>query len=552
MAWNLVDELSSTMLRRHFFVPLASIPFGQNDVRLIDRSMYTFEETYATLPAPDGRTSDVSLNIQIQIPVSGLSNENGDPDPLIRLHAIDKARIHFEPASGTMQDRLVLEMLTFAFYGLAPVFSIVLPRWFGRWKDAAAIPLKVIYENVDRAQLQNLLNGIAAPVDGALENRIEPTNGLSFPVEVIQTNKANFITQFLAGAANHFIFAKSGSVIGTAATDPANNTRRLLKLHVQYQDHTADNPHPMNPRELFHLIFGDDSFEAREHPLLVSLNEFGTTQTTVHPESKRMLLRPPLRTWKRVEWEAMQEVKQHKDDWKKSGSLGMNRFYNDHSRLVNNNRLQFYDANYSGSPKCNLFVSDICIRAGFCALVQPGGNQDNHWYFQRAGSYSRHIHLVDAPVVPPLRPPGRLAVTGAADDAVTTWAWKIENDIRAQTNRHEFLNNLMEKEGRCLIVAGARASGSGHIVLVKEVTAEPSLNETVGDGLQSIPLSIWHAGTTGGATNIPYTPHLGGTATNVAGSDGFIQLHLFEAQPGGDPDTVQGLRSLNVQNSHQE
>src|SRR5215208_1397577 len=225
MAWNLVDEVASGAAalavvapRLHIFVPLASIPIGQNNVRPIDRTKYSFTESYATLPAPDGRTSDVSLNISIEIPPGGLSDENGNPDPLIRLHALDEARVYFEPAGAGMQDRLVIEMLTFVFLRTPLIRGV--PMWFRRWEDARSIPMTLIYENVDRAHLQNLLNAVAAPVDASLANRVKPTNGLQFPAEVIQANKANFIAQFLAGAADHFIFAESGSVVGTAATDP--------------------------------------------------------------------------------------------------------------------------------------------------------------------------------------------------------------------------------------------------------------------------------------------------------------------------------------------
>ena len=38
------------------------------------------------------------------------------------------------------------------------------------------------------------------------------------------------------------------------------------------------------------------------------------------------------------------------------------------------------------------------------------------------------------------------------------------------------------------------------------------------------------------------------TAGAAAGATGFIRLHLIELHPGKDPDTVQGLRDLNVRN----
>jgi hypothetical protein len=569
VAWNLVDDIglaaAPAATRRHFFVPLASIPVGQTAVRPVDRTMYTFTETYTTLAAPDGRTSDVSLNIQIQIPAGGLSDENGNPDPLIRLHAIDSARIHFEPAGAGLQDRLVMEMLTFGFLRTPLITGV--PRWFGRWEDAQSVPLTLVYENVDRVQLEALLNGIAAPVDASILNRVGPTNGLHFPADVIQTTKANFVAQFLTGAANHFVYAETGSVIGTAAVDPADATRRLLKLRGRYQDHTAADPHPMNVRELFHLIFGDNSTEAQNHPLLVRLNETGQNlQAAIHPETKRFRLRPPLRTWKRVEWEADQEINAHQNDWAPAGNLGTNRFCNSHSRQDGAVTRTFNDGNYGGADKCNLFTSDICLRAGFCAIVHPVGA--NGWHFHDSNSHTNNIHRLAGA-------DARIAATGSAADAARIWAWKIENALRAQAaaDRQQFLNDAMQEEGRCFILSGARArrflnhqvvpgvqgiancatslrrNGVGHIVIVEEVRAQPQMHATGGDGLQSIEVSTWEA-SGAGADSRNFNARLGGAAGAAAGGTGFIRLHLFELQPGGDPDTVQGLRSLNVQNAH--
>ena len=563
MAWNLVDELSDPLQpRRRFFVPLASIPVGQNAVRAIDRTLYSLSETYTPVSAADQRTADVSLNIQIQIPAAGLADENGNPDPLIRLHAIDKARIHFEPAGGGMQNRLVLEMLTFVTYFLGPQF----PKWFDRWVDAQSIPLVVIFENVDQGQLQNLLNSMAAPVDTLPEHRVEPTNGLSFPLEVVQANKAEFITEFLAGNEFFSIIAEAGTVVGTAAIDPANAAQRLLKLHARYQDHTDANPHPMNPRELFYLLFGNDSDEAQNHPFLGRFDEVAQAvpQTNIQPESKRMWLRPPLRTWARVGWEASQEIGAHQADWEPAGNLGTNRFYNDHSRQVGGVNRSFNDGNYNGANKCNLFVSDICLRAGFRVSIHPVGG--NRWHYMDANSYTNNIHPVGGA-------DDRTAVMGANDDVGTHSAWKIENGLRAQAaaDRQQYLNNLMQVEGRCLILSGARArkfvqhtvvagvqgiancttalrnNGIGHIVIVSEVLAEPQLVATVGDGLNRIQMDTWQASGSG-AVHQNFTAQLGGAAGAAAGGNGFIRLHLFELDPGGDPDTVQGLRSLNVQN----
>ena len=560
MAWNLVDELTEPdWPRREFYVPLASIPVGQTTVRPINDALYSFAETPF-----NQRTNDVCLSIFIQNPQGGLVDENGFPDPLVRLHAVSIGHLQFQPASGGMRDRIILEMVKFIFSPIRlPNWVKQWPRWFDRWKEAKCIPLTVTYENVDSAYLQTLLNGISAPVDTKHENSVNPTNGLNFPSNVTQANKGQFIQQFLAGVSNYKIFVHPGAVIGKAAIDPANNTQHLLQLHAYYHDHTQANPHPMNPRELLYLLFGDDSAEANNHPFLTRLNYWGQyNQNNVHPETRRMLLRPPLRTWKRVVWEAHQEIDNHAANWGWGGSLGPNRLHNEHTRL----NLSFQRGQYYQNYKCNVFVSDICLRSGFKVCVW-GPYNNLFLKYINPNPYANQVHRSNGA-------DERLSLMGRGEDNQQYWGWKIENWLRAQpeNERQQRLNEAMNQEGRCFILVGARGRRfetynvapniqgiancntaikprAGHMIIVREVSGQPILAASIGAGLQRIRVRALNASPNGAVDTLNYDARLGGNANNPGHPFGYVRLHLIELNPGKDPDTSIGLRDLNVRNN---
>ena len=549
MPWNLVDALSVINQRRTFFLPLASIPPERSNTAPVDENLFEITENYST--QPDGRTSDVSLNILCNAPAGGFASDGGLPDPAIRLHAVDSGQISFRPADSVMGDRLILTPPRFAFINTTEV------KWWQRWIEADCIPQAVIYENVDRTRLEARLQGIIPEMSNV--------GGLNFPSQVTAANKANFIQQFLNGAAGHFITAVSGAYIGVAglADSTANpldlTLPRLLKLHVRYHNHTDANPHPMNPREFFHLLFGNDSQEAQNHPLLRRIESTGQGQA-VQPETRRMVLRPPLRTWRRVEWEADQEINNHSRDWRPAGSLGSDRLFNTHTR----DGRSYNQGNYADSNKCNLFVADICLRAGFRNCIHPVGN--NRWHYIDANSHTNLTQQGNGNT-------DRIALQGSNEDRNVTWAWKFENWLRAQpaANRQQLLNEAMAEEGRCFILAGARArrfvaqnlpggvqgvancgnslrrNGIGHIVIVKEFLNQPMLMANAGDGLQQLRVRTMEA-SGGGAVNRDYNAQRGGVAGAAAGAGGFIRLHLIELHPGQDPDTQQGLRNLNIRN----
>ncbi|MGJ3245288.1 MAG: hypothetical protein ACFE0I_04345 [Elainellaceae cyanobacterium] len=552
MPWNLVDALSQPNQRREFFLPIASIPIGRNAVRFVDPNLFAISETYTNTA---DKTADVALDIQITPPPGGFVPENGLPDPAIRLHAVDRGLVRFQPGAGGAGDRLLLQL---------PRFSLPIPqvRWWQRWIEGECIPTVLIYENIDRA---NLTARLQAMTPGQVS-----ADGLDFPSQVTDSNKQDFINQFLAGvppdtSGAAFLVAKAGAYLGVAgltvsSPDPSDPTLpRLLTLRARYHNHTTADPHPMNPRELFHLLFGNDSQEAQFHPLMQKIDVTGEMQTA-EPETRRMRLRPPLRTWKRVEWEADLEINNHAANWEPAGNLGSDRLFNSHSR----DGRSYNRGDYAGGNKCNLFVDDICLRAGFRVGVHPVGA--NRWHYIDANSHTNLVHDQAGAT-------DRVAIQGSNEDRNVTWAWKFENWLRGQPagDRQRLLNEAMTEEGRCFIVAGARArrfvprtlpgnvrgvavcgdslrrNGIGHIVIVKEVLAQPNLVANRGDGLQRIRVMTMEA-SGNGAVNRDLDAQLGGAAGAAAGNNGFIRLHLFELHPGQDPDTLQGLRSLNIRN----
>jgi hypothetical protein len=431
--------------------------------------------------------------------------------------------------------------------------------------EAGCIPEEIYYENIDRTSLENVLDSIPVVPGGAGAQ----LTALNFPLGVTQENKSAFINSFLTGQAGYELAVQAGAYLGSAGLSEKTNplSHRLLQLRVHYHDHKEGNPHPMNPRELFYLLFGNDSREARNHPLLLRMQQQGEQQTTVHPESRRMILRPPLRTWKRVVWEAEQELDNHAINWAPNGSLGQDRLFNNHQR----NQRRFNQGQYQGSYKCNLFVSDICLRAGFRINIHPVDEAASHyvaWHYLDANSYTNLAHQgTDTKERVPLMGISR------GKDARVIWGWKTENELRAQTpeNRKDWVNQAMTREGRCLILAGARPrkfkkhdlsnnlkgiadcsqslrrNGIGHIVIVQKVLDQPILVNTIGEGYQSIPVRSLEASGSG-AVERDFMAALGGTSSSADGSGGFIRLQLIELHPGKDPDTLQGLRDLNVEN----
>jgi hypothetical protein len=559
MAWNLVDALSEPVssARRAFYPPLASIPPGRSVVRAVDPTQFQPADDRANENDPFFREpNDPVFLIGITPPAGGFTDEDGLPDPAIRLHAMAPGIVRFQPADGNMADRLVLEMPTF-------LSSFATVPWWDRWVEADCVPHQVIYENVDAHALQTLLAGLQPGQDH---------HGLHLPPEVEdEAQKADFTATFMAGSAAHFLTAEAGAVLGTAAPpislpgEPGPFDARQLLLHARYAGHTDADPRPMNPREFLYLLFGKDSPEADAasplaHPLLRKMDLDGHLQAGL--ETRTMRLRPPLRTYARVIWEADMERLHHSGDWAKASNVSA-RFYNSHQREGRRFNSGGYDQatcppQPPGDPvggcwKCNLFVFDVVLRAGFRVGVHPVG--PNRWHYVSAGQATGRV---DRAATAHDREPvqGQISA-GAANPRV--WAWKIERWLRTiagatPTQLAPNLNRALNEEGRCLILSGSRAGGrAGHIVIVTSVHDQPVLvpPAQAGQGLSSIRIHTSEA-TRNGATIRPAPPDpsvefgLAGGGGAADGTHNFVRLHVYELAPGQDPDTPGGLQDLNV------
>ncbi|UCE07930.1 MAG: hypothetical protein JSW07_07835 [bacterium] len=517
MPLNLVDALSIPGERRAFYLPLASIPPGGEIVRDVLPDQFDPE---------DDTTDPNNPGLFIRITPSEAGDEFDLPDPAFRLHAMAAGTLHFKPLDASMGNRLILTM---------PLFQAISPNsvpWWGRWDEARCWPSQIIYDNVDVAILSDLLNNLVAGTS---------YYGLEFPPEVDVLDTGGYITNFLNGSDIHFLNVQAGAVIGAAGFNPSGDGSRLLKLYARYHDHTDSNPHPMHPREFLHLLFGNSSDETTNHSLLLKIDEVGIGQPGL--ETRSMRLRPPLRTQARVIWEADLEVDSAAAQWAVGGAVGPDRFFNDHSREGRQFNNGAYDqCTAQGCYKCNLFVCDVALRAGFRVNIHPV--RSDRWHYISANRYARLVH--DAGI-----DTDRVALQGSIEGNNVPWGWKIESWLRSipVADRQERLNDAMNSEGRCFILAGGRAGNrSGHVVIVESVDSQPILVNPAqaGHGLDTIELTTREA-RRGGASMRSAEFGLNGTGGAADSTHNFNRLHLFELHPGEDPDTLRGLRNCNVQ-----
>lgn len=212
------------------------------------------------------------------------------------------------------------------------------PIWGYNWTPAGCIPKRIIYENVIVNQ----------------------------PIASVEARK---------------ILGEMGD---------SENGSKLIKIAVEYADSTPKNPKFMHPKEFFSLlfwkeecdpVFADMSIQYSEliknyHPLLQKMmlsKEDGTIINDSNlknfdfsqlddlnpaPKDNWLGLRPPLRTYKRVLWEAKREYLvckgKCKNVWGKPGS--------NKGRIKNSLIL---DRGYKGFSKCNVFAGEMLFRAGF-------------------------------------------------------------------------------------------------------------------------------------------------------------------------------------------
>ncbi|MEM2702806.1 MAG: hypothetical protein QXR45_06565 [Candidatus Bathyarchaeia archaeon] len=163
-----------------------------------------------------------------------------------------------------------------------------------------------------------------------------------------------------------------------------------IKVSIYYSDGK-----PMNPVEFFSLLFWQEEYdpvykgklegekyvfgdlnkyqfeswsESKSHPLI---NKIMTSKMNGDSGTPRddnwMGLRPPLRTYKRVEWEAKRELALHFNSWQRDGSVeGRIKTPNIEMNVGKGGK------GYKGYSKCNIFVGEMAYRSGFKTFIAFG------------------------------------------------------------------------------------------------------------------------------------------------------------------------------------
>ena len=253
-------------------------------------------------------------------------------------------------------------------------------RWFQNWIDAGRVPRKIIYENLveDEARVCD---------DTAVH---------------------------------------TGQHLGNMGSHPSVGGRKQLRLKIEYADSTADAPRFMHPREFFSLLFwsetcdpffsSDPSLRDYEHPLLQKMMrrfDDGTSVITGSGEEvveitqilnnisnqydnvdRWLGLRPPLRIYKRIEWEARTTHFLHHENWQNaclardpvtgnctsiaplpSGDL---------TNLLRNPLVLISATFLRTESKCNLLAGELVFRSGFRPFVSIAGG---HLSYQSGDSF---------------------------------------------------------------------------------------------------------------------------------------------------------------------
>jgi len=542
--WNLVDPLSTDTDQRAFYLPIAALAEG---APLQDR--FLIAESTRRISSDDATALSLSLNITIRANDLDFFTSDGVPQELIRLYAVDGGTLHFFPSTDDRPARLELILHSF---GLR-LYNRPFPAWWQRWVEAGQLPQRLVYENIDVADFAERLAALPVAPTDAVGDGPAPEGGLRFPLGVTESNKESFIADLLAGQPGSTLLCQAGAELGIAAEVPDGATRnRLLRLQAFYRDHTDEKPNPLQVRELLYLLFGDDSVEASTHPLLLRLQALGQEQT-LQPLTRRTTLRPPLRTWKRVQWEISQERTERPEDWSASAGLSTSHTINSYT----GRNASYEDADYRGWMKSSIFALEMALRAGFRVPVHQL-RDTGRWQYFPANAMAAYADLISPQV--------RLQVLGGQEeDSQKLWGRKPEMRLRnlPANQRQEQLNDSMQVEGRCLLVAAARprisaSEGSedapffqpGRLLLLESVRSNLQFSSSPGTGLAALRARFTDASGADGLQQEDCLLLLSGSAASSDACYGFSQLQLIELIPGRDPTTPQGIQDLNTINRH--
>lgn len=243
--------------------------------------------------------------------------------------------------------------------------------WFQSWKKAEKIPVEIRYEG--------------------LENVVKKENSV--------------IGEKVGGSEEGGVLAGGGWGLGTPG--------EKISISIYY-----DGQKPMNPVEFFSLLFWQEEYDpiyqgkrneesekyefggldkykfeswggSKTHPLINLMMKSTKDGKEGSPKNDDWIgLRPPLRTYKRVEWEAKRELALYFDRWqrgdeKEAKTEKKGRLVElDDKGDVKVNRIKTPDIEinipskgnpgYVGYSKCNIFAGEMAYRSGFKTFVAVG------------------------------------------------------------------------------------------------------------------------------------------------------------------------------------
>jgi len=453
-----------------------------------------------------------SMSIPENVEVASCSIENENVNNIKKLvinvtSQSDVDVLAIVPGGMELNNTTGIGILTTELFSTAFLYAIEQPRqypvpWFKNWLNAGRIPRKIIYENI--------IN-------------YETTEGMCFSVN-------------------------AGDHIGKMGINLNNLSEKQIKISIEYADSTNDNPKFMHPVEFFSLLFWreecDPVFNANpscyQHQLLQRMMSSVSDDKNGDFHNDNWLgLRPPLRTFTRVKWEAFKEHLVLDDDYP-------NHWVGDTSNVYDRIKNPFIHktGGYVGQnlTKCNIFAGEMLFRSGFRAPVTMGNMGGcTPGSFPYKIKYQSVSGLFASFGIPGAisQPMGRIRYVGEMDcnhdqrcisgDATHEFAHLYARRVEWNQN----LTNNIQNLGRVYLLAKTGPSGN-HVVIVDEFTNN---NPYSGDA-NTVNAMDQHASLNNNSWSRTNYRYLYPNNNNV-------NVVILEFFPGGDPSEEWGKIDLN-------
>jgi hypothetical protein len=498
----------------------------------------------------EGTVKSLVINIEsmVNVPVLAMASGNISYDPILATTTLTTDIFTISGINRIFAQEQAI------FSDLLGSQNIYLLRWFQSWVEAGTVPHTIIYENIE--------DSVCA-----------------------------------AGSAN----VRVGQSIGNAGVHPTDPQKKQIRIKIEYQDSTLDNPKFMHPREFFNLLFWEedcDPFLAdspREYtsPLLqkmmrlycdgsdvviegggpvTNISQLSNNNSEFRPLGNAdadawlhnnnvfrdheniedwLGLRPPLRIYKRVEWEARVTHKIHHNNWQTAHMIVnpppqppiccVEALPYGDLRGVIRNPLVTVGVGIRKESKCNLFVGDISFRSGFRAFVYR--TSASRLSYQSRDSYtdqSCNSTNCNNQLIPHASNSGTVSYEGKtyrlSSSKLRGKKRYIPNDDNDSVSQ---LNQEISDFGKVIIHARKRYSPPAsreiafHVVFVSRIRSV-SANSLQADVLDQ------HLMDTGGGT----IPRDCGVPV-YCGCGGATDRAFIELIPGGDPSEPWGIVDLN-------